>query len=258
MKEFIGLLHEHKRHSTTADTMSDFGSDGPGLDAEKRKRDSAYIRILRLQPLVEEIAAEVDPQGDPDRFKLRRRPSDRSIWNDALLGAQRLVGILEQARTREAIFGPTGPALAAGGLHRWVWNAAVDLWDGGHYKAAVNAAASAVEEQTQLKLDRGDLIGTDLYTQAFRVDKESAKPDGHRLRFAHLQEKTDDGKRVKSWTSAHEGAMHFSRGCAQGIRNMIGHGTGELGEQEALECLAAFSVLARWIDIAEVRRTVTE
>ena len=128
----------------------------------------------------------------------------------------------------------------------------MNLWDNGHYKQAVNAAASAVEEQTQLKLRRGDLSGVDLYTQAFKVGKIGETRDGRRLRFTHLDELTEDGKRNQSWVSAHEGAMRFGRGCAQGIRNLNAHGTGDLPEQEALEYLASLSVLARWIDTAQV------
>ena len=46
--------------------------------------------------------------------------------------------------------------------------------------------------------------------------------------------------------------MHFGRGCAPGIRNLNAHGTGELPNQEALEYLAALSVLARWVKECEV------
>ena len=124
----------------------------------------------------------------------------------------------------------------------------MNLWDGGHYKQAVNAAAAAVEEQTQLKLRRGDLSGADFSTRAFKVGKVGETPDGRRLRFQHLDELTEDGKRNQSWVSAHEGAMRFGRGCAQGIRNLNAHGTSELPEQEALQYLASLSVLARWVD----------
>ena len=165
----------------------------------------------------------------------------------------RLVGICGAGkRTFQRIsLVPTGPMLAAGQLHPWVWHAVVNLWDGGHYKQAVNAAAATVEEQTQLKLRRGDLSGAPLYTEAFKVGKVGETPDGRRLRFKHLDELTEDGKRNQSWVSAHEGAMHFGRGCAQGIRNLNAHGTGELPEQEALEYLASLSVLARWVDACE-------
>ena len=149
---------------------------------------------------------------------------------------------------REQILGPSGPALAAEGLHPWVWLAAVNLWDDGHYKHAVNGAAARVEEQTQLKLDREDLSGTKLYTEAFRLE---TKPGERRLRFTHLTELTTSGKQTQTWKSAHQGAMHFGQGCAEGIRNMNAHGTRELPEKEALEYLAALSVLARWVETAQ-------
>jgi hypothetical protein len=37
-------------------------------------------------------------------------------------------------------------------------------------------------------------------------------------------------------------------GCAQGIRNPQAHPSEDITEQEALEQLAALSVLARWVD----------
>ena len=150
---------------------------------------------------------------------------------------------------REQILGPSGPLLAAEGLHKWVWHAAVNLWGGGHYKQAVNAAAAAVEKQTQVKLDREDISGTKLYTEAFKLD---TRPGERRLRFTHLTEKTANGNLTESWKSAHQGAMNYGQGCAQGIRNMNAHGTGDPPEQEALEYLAALSVLARWVDTAQV------
>ena len=70
--------------------------------------------------------------------------------------------------------------------------------------------------------------------------------------FVKLDELTEDGKRNQSGTSAPLGAMDFGRGCAEGIRNMNAHGTRELPAQEALEYLAALSVLARWVDTAQV------
>ncbi|MYE61489.1 MAG: hypothetical protein F4235_05505 [Candidatus Dadabacteria bacterium] len=78
------------------------------------------------------------------------------------------------------------------------------------------------------------------------------KPAGRRLRFPHIEELTSDGRRNKSWTSAHQGAMNFGQGCALSIRNLNAHGTRELPEQEALEYLAALSVLARWVDECDV------
>ncbi len=45
--------------------------------------------------------------------------------------------------------------------------------------------------------------------------------------------------------------MSFGRGCMMRVRNLYSHGH-EPTEQEALEALAALSLLARWIDDAGV------
>lgn len=219
--------------------------------------ERAKAKLRGMLPLMRDIAERVQPGLLED---LETPYSD--VWNDfgyleggwfvVQRAAETLVGVLENWWVREQILGPSGPALAAEGLHRWVWHAAVDLWAVGAFKSAVNAAASAVEELTQDKLQRGDLSGAPLYTEAFKVGKVGEKPDGRRLRFSHLDELTEDGKRNQSWTSAHQGAMDFGRGCAEGIRNMNAHGTRDLPEQEALEYLAALSVLARWVDTAQV------
>ena len=143
---------------------------------------------------------------------------------------------ISNAPRHERILGPQGPVLAAGGLHPWVWNAAVDLWDNGHYKQAVIGAWNEVELQTQRKLDRLDLNGKDLYSRAFNTTTG-------KLRFVHIEQETDDGKTIPDWISAHEGAMHFGMGCAQGIRNLQTHSTEDLNEEGALEYLASLSVL---------------
>ncbi|MFF8919054.1 TIGR02391 family protein [Streptomyces sp. NPDC015032] len=59
------------------------------------------------------------------------------------------------------------------------------------------------------------------------------------------------------WRSQHEGAAAFARGVYVAIRNPIAHELGdELKEHEALEQLAAFSLLARWVDDSTVETAV--
>lgn len=51
--------------------------------------------------------------------------------------------------------------------------------------------------------------------------------------------------------------LAFGQGCFKAIRNVLAHEYGTLAEppeEEALHYLAAFSVLARWIDQATVER----
>ena len=126
------------------------------------------------------------------------------------------------------------------------------LWDDGHYREAVQAAATAVEQQTKRKVDRGDLSGGDLYLGVFMP---GGKPGERRLRFRNIEEYTAGGDTTQDWTSAHRGAAFFGQGCSQGIRNLVSHNTDDVDEQVALEHLAALSVLARWVDTATVQTT---
>lgn len=49
--------------------------------------------------------------------------------------------------------------------------------------------------------------------------------------------------------------MAFAEGVFSGIRNPLGHEYGfDLTEQQALEYLAALSVLARWVDEATIEQ----
>lgn len=162
-------------------------------------------------------------------------------WVHARTATNQLIGSIELREHVDGILGPTGPRLAATDLHPWVWSAAAGLWDDGHRRAAIQTAASSVEAQLRGKVVRYDGSASDVVTQAFRLDGT-----GRRLRFADLREGSDD------YRSAHEGAMSFGRGCFLAIRNRSSHGAGEVDEQVALEQLAGLSVLARWIDAADV------
>ncbi|MFD0367779.1 TIGR02391 family protein [Streptomyces sp. NPDC127114] len=88
---------------------------------------------------------------------------------------------------------------------------------------------------------------TALFVNVF--SKDDPKPGQPRLRLM-----TNDGS--DTFRSVHRGAATFAEGCFAGIRNPNSHEDGlpELPEHEALEQLAAFSVLARWVDGATVAR----
>ncbi|WP_089011300.1 TIGR02391 family protein [Micromonospora inositola] len=57
----------------------------------------------------------------------------------------------------------------------------------------------------------------------------------------------------QTFHSLHRGVMAFAEGCYAAIRNPASHVVqADLSEDEALEQLAALSVLARWVDSATV------
>jgi uncharacterized protein (TIGR02391 family) len=138
------------------------------------------------------------------------------------------------------------PQLHAGQMHDLVWKSAAAQWSTGHFHEAVLAAAKAVNSLLQVKLSRRDLSEVKLVRDAF--SEKPPAPRRPRLRFASIQ---DDQTRE----SMRDGVMNFGAGCFMAIRNPVGHlpnDEHELGEQEALERLAALSLLARWIDQADV------
>lgn len=220
--------------------------DNPAEQSElgrlEKHRHTAEKRILRLQTLVEDIGNQLAPEIGSTEYT---KGTYLEGWSKAKMAVERLIGILDNEDVRQETLGPVGPVLSVQQLHPWVWNAAASLWDDGYYQEAIIKVANAIERHTQLKVGRPDLSGKKLYSQLFTCNPEDKRP----LIFQGLQAGTED------WTSAHEGAHHYAMGCSQRIRNLVVHGDDMTSEQEGLEYLAALSLLARWIDTAEVRNT---
>lgn len=140
--------------------------------------------------------------------------------------------------------GENAPDLSAADLHPWIWSGAKSLWQSGHYREAVEGAIKKLNAEAQNKVGRRDVSETDLFKQAFSLDE----PKAGKPRFRRMK---DDGS--DTYKSVQRGAMTFAEGVFAGIRNPLSHeAEQELSEQEALEYLAALSVLARWVDRSEV------
>lgn len=148
-----------------------------------------------------------------------------------------------QAELAEKL-GDNAPDMDAANLHPWAWDNGKSYWNTGHYHQAVMQAAIRVNAETQAKLGRMDVSETALFNEAFSIN--DPKDGAARLRLMN-----DDGG--KTYENLHRGARAFSEGLYAAIRNPgmhVPHDGGE--EQLALEQLAAFSLLARWVDQAEV------
>lgn len=146
----------------------------------------------------------------------------------------------------EHLVAPEGQGPDPSGMHPWVADAAAGLWNDGYRRQAVQNAAAAVEQRLKLKLDVHSGSASSIVATAFST--KDATPDSPRLRFADF-----DPPRSESWNNAHDGAVAFGRGCFMRVRNLYTHNNGA-NEQEDREALAAFSLLARWIDEAHVVR----
>ncbi|MGP3985088.1 TIGR02391 family protein [Streptomyces sp. KR80] len=177
-------------------------------------------------------------------------PSDKNEpvnrWYQHREAAQRAkTAILRDAEIALKL-GDDAPRLSAGHLHPWVWDAARSLWQSGHYREAVRVASVKINAEAQNKVSRLDISEVDLFNQAF--SERPPEPGKPRLRLM-----PDDGS--QTFKSIHRGVRAFAEGCYAAIRNPASHTIQtELPVDHALEQLAAFSVLARWIDDATVER----
>jgi hypothetical protein len=157
--------------------------------------------------------------------------------------ARAKVTMQRDAELRERL-GDGAPEMDAGKLHSWVWESAAPLWRTKHFTQAVSQAAIRVNTETQAKVGRRDITETDLFNQVFSLDEP--KIDAPRLRLME-----DDGS--KTYKNVHRGARSLAEGLYAGVRNPASHEIlGDMDEQHALEQLAAFSLLARWVDAATV------
>lgn len=195
-----------------------------------------------LAHVCEQILDRVLPKWRtaPDRSKGKAREQYDNLreWSG------RAIAQLERQEELRDKLGDNAPTMDVARLHPWVWNGAASLWRTGHYRHAVNQAAIHLNAETQSKVGRRDLSETKLFQQTFSLDDpKSGQP---RLRLMD-----NDGS--DTFKSVHRGAMALAEGLYAAIRNPIAHTVrNEIDEHEALEQLAAFSILARWVDNAEV------
>ncbi|MDR1427768.1 MAG: TIGR02391 family protein [Bifidobacteriaceae bacterium] len=172
------------------------------------------------------------------------KPSQDTEWSRLRDQASRgKTALLRQQEIREKL-GNGAPDMDAGKLHPWAWETGSSLWRSSHFNQAVMAAATRVNAEAQAKLGRMDVSETRLFNEAFNTDPPKAGCP--RLRIV-----PDDGS--QTYRDIHRGARAFAEGIYAALRNPTAHQVATPGDEHlALEHLAAFSILARWIDEATV------
>ena len=190
--------------------------------------------ILKASHVVEQIVDRVVPDW---RRIVPLNPMDR--WRQLREAAQRAIVEIERRTEVAERLGDGSPTIRASGLHPWVWDGARSLWQSGHLREAVRAASVMVNAETQTMLGRRDVSETTLFQQAYSSD--SPQPGQPRLRPAG-----DDGG--KTALSVRRGGMALAEGLFAAVRNPASHDPlADLDAQDALEQLAAWSVLARLV-----------
>jgi hypothetical protein len=197
--------------------------------------------IVSQAQVVEQILHRVIPDW---RTSVAMDQANR--WIQHREAAQRAIAQLQRMEEVREKLGDSAPSLNASTLHPWVWEAARSLWQSGHYRQAVGQAAAKINAEAQNKAGSRKRSETDLFNIVFSADREP-KADNPRFLLPG-----DDGG--KTADSVRRGVRSFAEGCYAALRNPISHDPDvEVEEHEALEQLAAFSILARWIDSSTVR-----
>lgn len=200
------------------------------------------LKAAELAYVAEQVLDRVLPEWRADA---NRDTRSNARWTPLREWAARGIAALERGVVLREKLGDSAPHLSAGNFHPWIWGGASSLWQSGHYREAVEGAIRMLNAKTQNKVGRRDVSEADLFNQAFSEQPASEKnPRLHRM--------SDDGS--KTFKSVQRGARMFAEGVFAGIRNPLAHeAEQEMPEQQALEYLAALSVLARWVDKSTLR-----
>jgi hypothetical protein len=226
-----------------ATTVTFVPSPPNSIGFHRYKTAAAEGDIVKRAQVAEKILDRVLPGWRNDIQK-----KDRQKWSIHYEASIRARETLVRADEVRKNLGDDAPELSASNLHPWVWDGASSLWRSGHFREAVEGTIRKLNAETQNKLGRRDLSETDLFNQAFSEQvAATGSPRLHRM-------KNDGGKTFKS---VQRGTRSFAEGIFAGIRNPLApEANHEMPEQQALEYLAALSVLARWVDESKVEVTV--
>lgn len=208
--------------------------------AYRKKQADLQEQIVGQRAVVERVLDRVTP-----RWRETSKGAFHDIDSFTVGFARRAIAVIEREAEIAEHLGDGAPALDVGKLHPWAWENGASFWRTGHFRQAVVEASKRINAETQAKVNRRDVSEAKLFQEVFSTSgPQRGRP---RLRLC----KNDGGDTFKN---RHLGAKSLAEGLYWGVRNPDSHElqTAELEEHIALERLAAFSVLARWIHDAVV------
>lgn len=202
--------------------------------------------VLKQSAVIEQVLDKYTPEWRENKQDQSERYRFRPVWE----ATQRCIALLEAREELEAHLSDRGPSLDGANLHPWVWESAKPAWTAGLYEDAVDAAARSLNTRLRGKVSRRDLGEGDLVGQLF--SQKEADESNPRLRLP-----LPEGTAEKTVRAIYAGITQYGQGLFSAVRNPLAHeapGHSGMTDVEALEALAAFSLLARWVDRSEVRR----
>lgn len=144
------------------------------------------------------------------------------------------------------------PAFSPAFMHRTVWAGAAPSWLAHQYRVAVREGTEALTAHWKHQLGRHDVDGTAFWQQA--LSSEPAQPGKPRLRWPGDQEDRTARSIRGGLEPLARSLSGLATGLTQTVRNPATHSRDELTEQEAMESLAALSLLGRLLDQCEIER----
>ncbi|MFC5799308.1 TIGR02391 family protein [Streptomyces formicae] len=156
--------------------------------------------------------------------------------SDVLDSAEQILGRLEALTDKaEAELPPTTGVEA---MHPTIWGAARKLWLDGHFRLAVQSAAETLISQLKTRTGLANMDATNVYEKVFNAKSPVLTWPG---------DPTD-----RTVSSMQNGLSKYAPGLNMTVRNTATHAASdEMTAQQALERLAALSLLAHWIDECE-------
>lgn len=218
LREFIALIEETKKfRGSTKD---------------------AVARVKQEVPVVRQILLRLDPELAG--FKT----GGLAIWDKALDAAHAGIGAIKAATEVERRMGPSLPQTDLGALHPTVAGAARKSFSREDYSQAVSIAAEQVVQEARSRTGRTDLVGIDVWRQAFSSSPPSA--GAPRLRWPGDPSDVD----VRNMN---EGLRDLAAGLQRTVRNTSAHHPDAgISREEAIERLAALSLLATFVERCEM------
>ena len=202
--------------------------------ATELEHSSVRPRLELVRQIAAHVGAEDLPVAtEPDKAMYTSHPCETNRAAMLVLRTR----LSEQTRMA-SILGPTGPQLSTSSFHPTIWDAAAHLFDGGHYRQAVQTAGQALE--SHLQVIAGPAVSGQDLAKVF-----ASGSSGVRLEFADLD---PEGA---TYSGAREGAASLIRGAMMAVRNLVSHPEWpDPLRTEALEMLAVLSYVAHLVDRA--------
>ncbi|MFJ4828753.1 TIGR02391 family protein [Streptomyces sp. NPDC088747] len=196
-------------------------------------RASAAPGLTRMYVGVVGFPEPVDPIA---AWKTVITPKPLLEPSDVLDSAEQILGRLEALTDKaEAELPPTTGVEA---MHPTIWGAARKLWLDGHFRLAIQSAAETLTSQLKTRTGLANMDATNLYEKVFNAKSPMLTWPG------------DPNDRTVS--SMQNGLSKYAPGLNMTVRNTATHvASDEMTAQQALERLAALSLLAHWIDECE-------